>query len=136
MSDLEEKIYHLRTAMWVVAACCVVNTGYAQNHQGPSKMQRCQAELAGVEGNDRKIQLRQCLVNRTEGERLATRDCAKQLRELPPNPAADKALRHKKCIATALNVAHAQLPKRAVVAAAESAKPAAAEPAAQGAKAP
>ena len=94
-------------SIWLATAAAA-----AAAQSNPSKMQRCQAELAGVQGNERKLQLRQCLVNRTEGERLASRDCAKQLRELPPDPAADKALMQKKCVATALSVAHAQLPKR------------------------
>jgi hypothetical protein len=89
-----------------------------------------------VQGNDRKLQLRQCLVARTEGERLITRDCAKQLRELPVDPAVDKAALQKKCVSTALNVGYAQLPKRAVTASTDAAKPAAAESVALGAKAP
>jgi hypothetical protein len=108
----------------------------AQSSHSPSKMQRCQAELASVQGNTRTLQLRECLVARTEGERLITRDCAKQLRELPPDPAVDKAVMQKKCVASALNVGYAQLPKRAVETSADTAKPAAAEPAALGAKAP
>lgn len=118
-------------SIWLAAAIAP-----AAAQSSPSKMQRCQAELAGVQGNDRKLQLRQCLVSRTEGERLITRDCAKQLRELPPDPAVDKALMQKKCVANALNVGYAQLPKRAMVASADTTKPAAAEPVALGAKAP
>jgi hypothetical protein len=118
-------------SMWLATAAAP-----AAAQSSPSKMQRCQAELAGVQGNERKLQLRQCLVARTEGERLITRDCAKQLRELPPEPAVDKALMQKKCVANALNVGYAQLPKRTVVAFVDTAKPAASEPVALGAKAP
>jgi hypothetical protein len=96
----------------VVALSTAWQANPAAAQSSPSKMQRCQTELAGVQGNERKLQLRQCLVSRTEGERLITRDCAKQLRELPVDPAVDKAVLQKKCVVNALNVAHDQLPKR------------------------
>ena len=134
-----QKLKMFRPLVAMLGSVCLTlfsASALAQSSHGPSKMQRCQAELASVEGNTRKLQLRECLVARTEGERLITRDCAKQLRELPPDPAVDKAVTQKKCIANGLNMGYAQLPKRAVVTSADTAKPAAAEPAALGAKAP
>jgi hypothetical protein len=78
----------------------------------PTRMQRCQVEISGLEGRSRTIALRECLINRTEGERLIARDCSRQYRSLPAGQSADKNTFQKQCIAGALSVAHKELPRR------------------------
>jgi hypothetical protein len=77
----------------------------------PTRMQRCQSEIASLEGATRKRVLRECLVGRAEGERLIGRDCSRQYRSLPAGQSIDKATYIKQCSAGALNVGHKQLPK-------------------------
>lgn len=79
----------------------------------PTRMQRCQVEISGLEGRPRTLALRECLINRAEGERLIARDCARQYRSLPTGQAAaDRNAFQKQCVAGALSVAHKELPKR------------------------
>ncbi len=85
----------------------------AQLGNAPTRMQRCQIEISGLDGRARTLALRECLINRAEGERLIARDCARQYRNLPTGQAAaDKNAFQKQCVAGALNVAHKELPKR------------------------
>jgi hypothetical protein len=75
-------------------------------------MQRCQAEIAGVDAKERTLKLRTCLIGRAEGERLIARDCSRQYRSLPAGSAGDKAVFQKQCVAAGLQVSHDKLPRR------------------------
>jgi hypothetical protein len=79
---------------------------------GPTRMQRCQAELADVKGSARTLKLRKCLIDRTEGERLLTRECNQKYRALPTGHKVDKVSFQKQCVATGLKVGHEALPRR------------------------
>jgi hypothetical protein len=79
---------------------------------GPTRMQRCQAELADVKGSARTLKLRKCLIDRTEGERLLTRECNQKYRALPTGHKEDKVSFQKQCVATGLKVGHEALPRR------------------------
>jgi hypothetical protein len=79
---------------------------------GPTRMQRCQAELADVKGSARTLKLRKCLIDRTEGERLLTRECNQKYRALPAGHKEDKVSFQKRCVATGLKVGHEALPRR------------------------
>jgi hypothetical protein len=79
---------------------------------GPTRMQRCQAELADVTGSARTLKLRKCLIDRTEGERLLTRECSQKYRALPAGQKVDKVSFQKQCVATGLKVGHEALPRR------------------------
>jgi hypothetical protein len=81
-------------------------------HSGPTRMQRCQAEIAGVDTKERARKLRECLIGRAEGERLIARDCSRQFRSLPAGSAVDKAVFQKQCVAAGLQVSHDKLPRR------------------------
>jgi hypothetical protein len=81
---------------------------------GPTRMQRCQAELADVKGSARTLKLRKCLIDRTEGERLLTRDCSRQYRALPTGHKEDKVSFQKQCVSAGLKVGHEALPRRKV----------------------
>jgi hypothetical protein len=77
-----------------------------------TRMQRCQSEIVGMQGAERSRNLRECLINRAEGERLIARDCSRQYRSLPASPATDKTTFQKQCIATGLQASHKELPRR------------------------
>jgi hypothetical protein len=79
---------------------------------GPTRMQRCQAEIADVKGSARTLQLRKCLIDRTEGERLLTRDCNRQYRALPAGHKVDKVSFQKQCVVTGLKAGTDALPRR------------------------
>lgn len=79
---------------------------------GPTRMQRCQTEIGDVKGAARTLKLRKCLIDRTEGERLLTRDCARQFRALPSGHKQDKVSFQKQCVATGLKAGHEALPRR------------------------
>lgn len=79
---------------------------------GPTRMQRCQAEIGDVKGSARTLQLRKCLIDRTEGERLLTRDCNRQYRALPTGHKVDKVSFQKQCVLTGLKAGHDALPRR------------------------
>lgn len=81
---------------------------------GPTRMQRCQAEIGDLKGSARTLKLRKCLIDRTEGERLLTRDCSRQFRALPAGHKLDKVVFQKQCVATGLKVGHEELPRRKV----------------------
>ncbi len=81
---------------------------------GPTRMQRCQAEIGDLKGSERTLKLRKCLIDRTEGERLLTRDCSRQFRALPAGQKVDKVAFQKQCVATGLKVGHEALPRRKV----------------------
>jgi hypothetical protein len=79
---------------------------------GPTRMQRCQAEIGDVKGSARTLQLRKCLIDRTEGERLLTRECSRQYRALPTGHKVDKVSFQKQCVVTGLKAGHDALPRR------------------------
>lgn len=79
---------------------------------GPTRMQRCQAELADVKGSARTLKLRKCLIDRTEGERLLTRECNQKYRALPSGHKVDKVSFQKQCVATGLKAGTDALPRR------------------------
>jgi hypothetical protein len=79
---------------------------------GPTRMQRCQAEIGDLKGSARTLKLRKCLIDRTEGERLLTRDCNRQYRALPKGHSQDKVPFQRKCVAAGLNVGYEALPRR------------------------
>jgi hypothetical protein len=79
----------------------------------PTRMQRCESEVASLSGAERKRVLRECLVNRNEGERIVSRNCTRQFRDMPPsNTKVDKAAFMKQCVATSLKAGHDKLPAR------------------------
>lgn len=78
----------------------------------PTRMQRCQVEISGMQGPARTRALRECLIDRTEGERLIARDCARQYRSLPAGQSVEKSVFQKQCVTGALSVAHKELPRR------------------------
>jgi hypothetical protein len=79
---------------------------------GPTRMQRCQVEIGDVKGSARTLALRKCLIDRTEGERLITRDCGRQFRALPTGHKVDKVSFQRQCVATGLKAGHEALPRR------------------------
>jgi hypothetical protein len=103
---------------WVACAALAWLPTWAQQApvvavpSGPTRMQRCQTEMAGVEGPTRTRKLRECLIGRAEGERLITRDCNRQFRSLPAGHGADKVAFQKQCVAAGLQVSHDKLPRR------------------------
>lgn len=109
----------LRRALWASAALACLPAG-AQSvapvapvlPSGPTRMQRCQAEIAGVDAKERTLKLRACLIGRAEGERLIARDCSRQFRSLPAGSAVDKMMFQKQCVAAGLQVSHDKLPRR------------------------
>jgi hypothetical protein len=78
----------------------------------PTRMQRCQVEISGMQGPARTRMLRECLIDRAEGERLIARDCARQFRSLPAGQSVEKSVFQKQCVTSALSVAHKELPRR------------------------
>ena len=78
----------------------------------PTRMQFCQQELQGVEGDERRKQLRECLLRRADAEKTVSRDCRRQVGEVPGS-AAEKAQLLRSCELRALSVPYASLPKRA-----------------------
>ena len=83
---------------------------------GPTRMQRCQAEIGDAKGSARTLKLRKCLIDRTEGERLLTRDCSRQYRALPTGHKVDKVSFQKQCVVTGLKAGTDALPRRKVAA--------------------
>jgi hypothetical protein len=106
----------IRSGMLVCAASALLPVWAQQSSTqivgGPTRMQRCQAEIGDVKGSARTLQLRKCLIDRTEGERLLTRDCSRQYRALPTGHKTDKAVFQKQCVATGLKAGHDALPRR------------------------
>jgi hypothetical protein len=95
---------------------------------GPTRMQRCQAEIGDAKGSARTLKLRKCLIDRTEGERLLTRDCSRQYRALPTGHKVDKVSFQKQCVITGLKANTEALPRRKVAAPAVLASGAAGTP--------
>jgi hypothetical protein len=134
----------LRRALWASAALAclpaVAQPAAPVLQSGPTRMQRCQAEIAGVDAKERTLKLRACLIGRAEGERLIARDCSRQFRSLPAGSAVDKAVFQKQCVAAGLQVSHDKLPRRKPPApkpeAATSADKPAAEPSSTASPAP
>lgn len=81
-------------------------------HEGPlpTRMQFCQLELQGVEGEARRQQLRECLLRRIDAERLVLRDCRQRVREARV-PAADRVRWQRDCEWRALAVHSSELPQ-------------------------
>jgi len=79
----------------------------------PTRLQFCQMELQGFEGDERKSLLRACLLRRAGGERLVTQACRREVNE-ERGPAADRARRQRDCESRALAVPSSELPQRAV----------------------
>ncbi len=108
----------IRGGMLVCAALALLPVWAQQSStqivSKPTRMQRCQAEIGDVKGSARTVQLRKCLIDRTEGERLLTRDCGRQYRALPKGHKADKVAFQKQCVANGLNAGHQTLPRRKV----------------------
>lgn len=89
----------------------------------PTRMQFCQLELQGVEGEERRQLLRECLLRRADAERLVVRDCRRQLREA--RVAADERFRRQRdCEYRALAVPWSELPQPTLAVAAPQALPA------------
>ncbi|MEO8250133.1 MAG: hypothetical protein ABI589_12260 [Burkholderiales bacterium] len=77
----------------------------------PTRMQVCQNEVQGADGERRKSQLRECLSRRAEGEQAVAADCQRQLR-LGPRRSAAQERQLRDCEARALAVPSSQLPRR------------------------
>jgi hypothetical protein len=104
------------TMVWVPALAQTVATphsGTKPSGHTPTRMQRCESEVASLSGAERKRVLRECLVNRNEGERIVSRNCSRQFRDLPPTDTKkDKGVFMKQCVATSLKAGHDKLPAR------------------------
>lgn len=102
--------------VWMSATAQTVATprsGIKPGNHTPTRMQRCESEVASLSGAERKRVLRECLVNRNEGERIVSRNCTRQFRDMPPsNTKVDKAAFMKQCVATSLKAGHDKLPAR------------------------
>jgi hypothetical protein len=135
-------IFVKNLAWWVVAMLALM-PAWAQTvvtpHSGakptghvPTRMQRCELEVVGLKGADRTRGLRECLVNRNEGERIVSRNCFRQFRDLPPGGTkVDKSVFMKHCVAAGLKAGHDKLPARKPAPAAVSGASAAAKPVAK-----
>jgi hypothetical protein len=111
---------------WCVAVCAALvwvpalaqtlatpHSGTKPSGHTPTRMQRCESEVASLSGAERKRVLRECLVSRNEGERIVSRNCTRQFRDMPPsNTKVDKAGFMKQCVATSLKAGHDKLPAR------------------------
>lgn len=84
----------------------------------PTRMQFCQAELQGVEGEERRRQLRECLLRRADAERLVVRDCRQRVREARVAP-ADRFRFQRDCEYRAFAVHSSELPQPPLAAAPE-----------------
>jgi hypothetical protein len=97
-----------------VMACllgCV--SAWAQTPWQPTRMQLCASEIGALEGAERKRLLRECLVIRADAERLIERDCRQQIRASAVAPSnEDRHELQKQCVAKALAVNYAELPRR------------------------
>lgn len=105
--------------LWAMAA-----TAWAQPVQPssppPTRLQFCQMELRGIQGEERKSLLRACLLRRAEGERLVSQACRREVNE-DRGPAADRVQRQRDCESRALAVPSSELPQRAVASGAPAA---------------
>ncbi|WP_137891843.1 hypothetical protein [Ramlibacter sp. 2FC] len=81
----------------------------------PTRMQFCQQELQGAEGEERRQLLRACLVRRADGERLVLRECRQRLREARVAP-AERQRWQRDCEYRALAVHSSELPQTTVAA--------------------
>ena len=81
----------------------------------PTRMQFCQRELLGTEGEERKRLLRDCLVRRADSERLVANECRRQAREVRAAP-AERLKLQRGCEGRALAVHSSELPRRVVAA--------------------
>jgi hypothetical protein len=112
-------IVFLNPAWAQTAASTPASTGH-----GLTRMQHCQVEIETLQGAERQRTLRECLVQRTESERIVTRNCTRQMRDLPAGTDVDKTALHKKCVETALHVRRTELPGyKAPAASVQAAKP-------------
>lgn len=85
----------------------------AQPSLAPTRLQRCQAEVASLQGPARKRGLSECLVNRIEGERIVARNCTRQFRDMPAGGTTlDKATFHKQCVEASLAAGHDKVARR------------------------
>ena len=80
----------------------------------PSRMQRCNADLALVTGDARKAQLSDCLRRRLDAERLVERECRSHIGSVPISKPAEKSKLQQECVARGLQVNYADLPRRPV----------------------
>lgn len=81
-------------------------------HEGPlpTRMQFCQLEVQGAEGDERRQLLRECLLRRADAERLVLRECRQRVREARVAP-ADRFRRQRDCEYRALAVHSSELPQ-------------------------
>lgn len=86
----------------------------------PTRMQFCQLELQGAEGEDRRPLLRECLLRRADAERLVARSCRRQVREAHAAP-AERFRRQRDCEYRALAVHSSDLPHPSLAVAAPQA---------------
>jgi hypothetical protein len=104
----------------VSAQTTVTAHGMAKtSSHAPTRMQRCEAEVKGLTGADRKRLLRECLVSRNEGERVVSRNCFRQFRDRPvSDPKMDKPTFMRQCVVQSLKAGQDKLPPRKVAPAA------------------
>jgi hypothetical protein len=112
VAKVADKVVPKTSAKTALAAQPPTTLTAADLGSNPTRMQRCQVEISGMQGPARTRALRACLIDRTEGERLIARDCARQFRSLPAGQTVEKSTFQKQCAASALNVAHKDLPRR------------------------
>ncbi len=118
------EVFFAKNLSWVLIAMLTLSPAWAQTvatpnsaakptGHVPTRMQRCESEVAGLTGADRKRVLRECLVNRNEGERIVSRNCFRQFRDLPSDGTkVEKAAFMKQCVTTSLKAGHDKLPDR------------------------
>ena len=80
----------------------------------PSRMERCNVDLAAVTGGARKTQISDCLRRRLDAERIVERECRSHTGSVPIANAAEKSKLQQECVNRGLQVNYADLPRRAV----------------------
>lgn len=138
----------MKSSLAVVVVCSLGAPVWAQHAPqaaagggyAPTRMEYCQRDLGGLQGDARKRALSECLVRRLEGERLVARECRRQVREVPAAANQQWQLQ-RECETRALSVPTPELPQRPAAASREVAdatfKPVdAAAPSAEAAPAP
>lgn len=98
-------VWSLGVPVWAQNAP-LAGGGYA-----PTRMEYCQRDLGGLQGDERKRALRECLMRRLEGERLVARECRRQVRDVPAAANQQWQLQ-RECENRALSVPTAELPQR------------------------
>ncbi len=109
----------MKSSLAVVVVCSLGAPVWAQHAPqaaagggyAPTRMEYCQRDLGGLQGDARKRALSECLVRRLEGERLVARECRRQVREVPAAANQQWQLQ-RECEHRALSAPTTELPQR------------------------